>query len=50
MYHVFQNTRQIIFTDKGKLAGMVTKRDIVTLLTQHFPHAAALAKPPPTAS
>lgn len=43
------NPRQIIFTHAGKLTGMVTKRDIVDLLTQHFPHAASLARePPPT--
>lgn len=40
------NPRQIMFTNAGKLTGMVTKRDIVTLMTQHFPHAAALAQGP----
>ncbi|TFK26246.1 Cl-channel protein [Coprinopsis marcescibilis] len=41
------NTRQIFFTNAGKLTGMVTKRDVVTLLTSHFPHAGTLAKPLP---
>ncbi|TEB33068.1 Cl-channel protein [Coprinellus micaceus] len=40
------NPRQIMFTRAGKLTGMATKRDVVTLLTQHFPHAAALARHP----
>ncbi|KAG2011666.1 voltage-gated chloride channel [Coprinopsis cinerea AmutBmut pab1-1] len=38
------NTRQIFFTHAGKLTGMVTKRDVVTLLTSHFPHAGSLAQ------
>ncbi|KAF9563934.1 Cl-channel protein [Agrocybe pediades] len=41
------NLRQIIFTHAGKLTGLVTKRDVVNLLTSHFPHAAALAQHPP---
>ncbi|KAF6761563.1 Cl-channel protein [Ephemerocybe angulata] len=49
MFKKWCNPRQIIFTHAGKLTGMVTKRDIVDLLTQHFPHAASLARePPPT--
>ncbi|KAH6916019.1 Cl-channel protein [Coprinopsis sp. MPI-PUGE-AT-0042] len=39
------NTRQIFFTHAGKLQGMVTKRDVVTLLTNHLQHAGALARP-----
>ncbi|KIK08951.1 hypothetical protein K443DRAFT_671998 [Laccaria amethystina LaAM-08-1] len=38
------NPRQIVFTHAGKLTGMVTKTDVVALLTSHFPHAAALAE------
>ncbi|KAJ3517752.1 hypothetical protein NLJ89_g304 [Agrocybe chaxingu] len=41
------NLRQIIFTHAGKLTGLVTKRDVVNLLTNHFPHAAALAQQTP---
>ncbi|PPQ91494.1 hypothetical protein CVT25_013751 [Psilocybe cyanescens] len=41
------NLRQILFTHAGKLTGLVTKRDVVNLLTSHFPHAAALAQQPP---
>jgi chloride channel 3/4/5 len=37
------NIRQILFTHAGKLTGMVTKTDIVSLLTAHFPHTAALS-------
>ncbi|KAJ7623517.1 Cl-channel protein [Roridomyces roridus] len=37
------NLRQIIFTTKGKLTGMVTKADVVGLLTCNFPHTASLA-------
>ncbi|KAF9531719.1 Cl-channel protein [Crepidotus variabilis] len=46
--NVFQklNLRQILFTHSGKLVGLVTKRDIVNLMTAHFPHDAALADPP----
>ncbi|PPQ62897.1 hypothetical protein CVT24_006295 [Panaeolus cyanescens] len=41
------NLRQIIFTQAGKLTGLVTKRDIVNLLTSHFPHTGALARTQP---
>ncbi|KDR80589.1 hypothetical protein GALMADRAFT_240906 [Galerina marginata CBS 339.88] len=41
------NLRQILFTHAGKLTGLVTKRDVVTLLTSHFPHTAALSQYPP---
>lgn len=44
---ITQNLRQILFTHAGKLTGLVTKRDVVNLLTSHFPHAAALAQQPP---
>ncbi|KAJ7493396.1 Cl-channel protein [Mycena galericulata] len=37
------NPRQIIFTTGGKLTGMVTKSDVVTLLTCNFPHTASLS-------
>ncbi|KAJ7173729.1 Cl-channel protein [Mycena filopes] len=37
------NLRQIIFTTGGKLTGMVTKSDVVALLTSHFPHTASLS-------
>ncbi|KAJ7626366.1 Cl-channel protein [Mycena polygramma] len=37
------NLRQIFFTTGGKLTGMVTKSDVVSLLTCNFPHTAALA-------
>lgn len=40
------NLRQILFTHSGKLTGIVTKTDVVSLLTSHFPHAAALAQKP----
>ncbi|KAF9480503.1 Cl-channel protein [Pholiota conissans] len=40
------NLRQILFTHAGKLTGLVTKRDVVDLLTSHFPHAAALSEHP----
>ncbi|KAJ7132162.1 Cl-channel protein [Mycena epipterygia] len=40
------NLRQIIFTEGGKLTGMVTKSDVVALLTCNFPHTAALAPGP----
>ncbi|KAJ7849995.1 Cl-channel protein [Mycena olivaceomarginata] len=36
------NLRQIIFTTGGKLRGMVTKSDVVKLLTCNFPHSGAL--------
>jgi len=41
------NLRQILFTHAGKLTGLVTKRDVVDLLTSHLPHAAALYDLPP---
>ncbi|KAF9005995.1 Cl-channel protein [Cyathus striatus] len=34
--------RQIIFTREGELTGIVTKSDIVELLTRHFPHTGGL--------
>ncbi|KAJ7230701.1 Cl-channel protein [Mycena pura] len=37
------NLRRIIFTTRGKLTGMVTLSDVVSLLTCNFPHTAALA-------
>ncbi|KAF8889352.1 Cl-channel protein [Infundibulicybe gibba] len=40
------NLRQILFTHSGKLTGMVTKTDVVSLLTSHFPHAAGLSEKP----
>ena len=41
--HTLQNLRQILFTQRGKLMGLITKSDIVDLLTVHLPHRAALA-------
>jgi len=38
--------RHILFTQSGKLMGMMTKTDVVSFLNAHFPHAAALAVPP----
>ncbi|TFK74955.1 Cl-channel protein [Pluteus cervinus] len=38
------NLRHILFTHSGELTGMATKSDIVSLLTSHFPHTAALSK------
>ena len=38
-----QNVQQILFTQQGKLMGLITKSDIVDLLTAHLPHRAALA-------
>ena len=38
-----QNLGQILFTQRGKLMGLITKSDIVDLLTVHLPHRAALA-------
>ncbi|KAF7317887.1 Chloride channel protein [Mycena kentingensis (nom. inval.)] len=38
------NLRQIIFTAKGKLLGMTTKADVVSLLTCDFPHSGALGR------
>ncbi|KAF8909322.1 Cl-channel protein [Gymnopilus junonius] len=40
------NLRQVLFTHAGQLTGLVTKRDVVNLLTSHFPHAAALPQDP----
>ncbi|KAJ7695038.1 Cl-channel protein [Mycena rosella] len=40
------NLRQIIFTTGGKLTGMVTKSDVVALLTCNFPHSKALPSGP----
>ncbi|KAJ7089712.1 Cl-channel protein [Mycena belliarum] len=40
------NLRQIIFTSGGKLRGMVTKTDVVALLTCNFPHTGALPSGP----
>ncbi|KAE9399949.1 Cl-channel protein [Gymnopus androsaceus JB14] len=37
------NLRQILFTHRGQLDGMMTKPDVVALLTAHFPHTGALA-------
>jgi len=36
------NVRQVLFTRAGTLEGVVTKRDVVNLLTRHFPQSAAL--------
>ncbi|KAI8996437.1 chloride channel [Trametes punicea] len=38
------NLRHILFTQGGKLTGLVTKTDIVWLLTAQAPHAGALAE------
>ncbi|CDO69766.1 hypothetical protein BN946_scf184766.g11 [Trametes cinnabarina] len=38
------NLRHILFSEGGKLTGMVTKTDIVWLLTAGAPHAGALAE------
>ncbi|KAG7093968.1 hypothetical protein E1B28_007598 [Marasmius oreades] len=42
---IFQRTnfREILFTDRGYLVGLVTKKDIVALLTMHFPHTGSLS-------
>ncbi|OSD04776.1 hypothetical protein PYCCODRAFT_1450809 [Trametes coccinea BRFM310] len=40
------NLRHILFSEGGKLTGMVTKTDIVWLLTAQAPHAGALAEKP----
>ncbi|KAL4245856.1 Chloride channel [Abortiporus biennis] len=37
------NLRHILFSHGGKLTGLVTKTDIVWLLTAHLPHTAALS-------
>jgi chloride channel 3/4/5 len=41
-----QNLRHILFSSGGKLTGMVTKRDVVSLLTDDFPYAGALSGMP----
>lgn len=38
-----QNLRHVLFSQEGKLRGLVTKTDIVWLLTAHLPHTGALA-------
>jgi hypothetical protein len=38
-----QNLRHILFSSGGKLEGMVTKTDIVSLMTCHFSHTGALS-------
>ncbi|KAF7309581.1 Chloride channel protein [Mycena indigotica] len=38
------NLRQIVFTSRGRLIGMTTRRDVVTLLTCQFAHSGALAQ------
>ncbi|KAH8075851.1 chloride channel [Cristinia sonorae] len=38
------NLRHVLFSQGGKLTGLVTKSDIVWLLTTHFPHTAALSE------
>ncbi|ESK97796.1 voltage-gated chloride [Moniliophthora roreri MCA 2997] len=42
---IFQrmNVRQILFTRSGNLVGMITRSDVVALLTNHFPHTGALS-------
>ncbi|KAF9453587.1 Cl-channel protein [Macrolepiota fuliginosa MF-IS2] len=40
------NLREVLFTEDGRLEGMLTKRDITRLLTSHFDHAAALCVSP----
>ncbi|KAI0352159.1 hypothetical protein OH77DRAFT_1428938 [Trametes cingulata] len=44
--HMFQklNLRHILFSQGGRLTGMITKTDIVWLLTAQAPHAGALAE------
>lgn len=37
-----QHLREILFTEGGRLEGMVTKREITNLLTYHFDHTGAL--------
>ncbi|KIK61661.1 hypothetical protein GYMLUDRAFT_165705 [Collybiopsis luxurians FD-317 M1] len=37
------NLRQILFTNRGQLDGMMTKSDVVALLTAHFSHTGALS-------
>ncbi|KAL0067232.1 chloride channel [Marasmius tenuissimus] len=43
---IFQKTnfREILFTHRGNLVGLVTKQDVVALLTVHFPHTGALSR------
>ncbi|PCH36364.1 Cl-channel protein [Wolfiporia cocos MD-104 SS10] len=38
------NLRHILFSQRGRFAGMVTKTDIVRLFTAEFPYTAALAE------
>ncbi|KAF7289525.1 Chloride channel protein [Mycena chlorophos] len=38
------NLRQIIFTTRGRLIGMTTRRDVVAFLTCQFPHSGALGQ------
>ncbi|KAK7685663.1 hypothetical protein QCA50_011007 [Cerrena zonata] len=38
------NLRHVLFSQGGKLTGMVTKTDVVWLLTEHLPHTGALAE------
>jgi len=42
-HNLLKNLQQILFTQEGKLMGLITKSDIVDLLTAHLPHKAALA-------
>jgi len=38
------NLRHIMFSQAGKLTGMITKTDIVALSTAHFPHRGVLTE------
>ncbi|KAF9269075.1 Cl-channel protein [Marasmius fiardii PR-910] len=42
---IFQRTnfREMLFTHRGDLVGLVTKKDVVALLTMHFPHTGSLS-------
>jgi len=40
------NLRHILFSQEGKLTGMVTKTDMVRLFTAQFPYTAALSEKP----
>jgi len=40
------NLRRVLFTQAGELTGLTTKIDMVSLLTAHFPHTAALSQQP----
>lgn len=40
------NLRRILFTEGGRLTGMTTKTDVVSLLTSHFPYTGALSQKP----